>query len=30
MIEFDDIQWADEAFLDLLESIVSLAHDAPS
>ena len=29
VIEFDDIQWADEAFLDLLESIVSLAHDAP-
>jgi class 3 adenylate cyclase len=29
VIEFDDIQWADEAFLDLLEYIVSLAHDAP-
>ena len=29
MIEFDDVQWADEAFLDLLEYIVSLAHDAP-
>ena len=29
VIEFDDIQWADEAFLDLLEHIVSLAHDAP-
>ena len=29
VIEFDDIQWADEAFLDLLEYIISLAHDAP-
>ena len=29
VIEFDDIQWADEAFLDLLEYIVSLAHDTP-
>jgi class 3 adenylate cyclase/tetratricopeptide (TPR) repeat protein len=29
VIEFDDIQWADEAFLDLLEHIVSLTHDAP-
>ena len=29
VIEFDDIQWADEAFLDLLEYIVSLAHRRP-
>ena len=29
VIEFDDVQWADEAFLDLLEYIVSLTHDAP-
>ena len=28
-IEFDDIQWADDTFLDLLEHIVTLAHDAP-
>jgi len=29
VIEFDDLQWADEAFLDLVEYIVSLTHDAP-
>jgi class 3 adenylate cyclase/tetratricopeptide (TPR) repeat protein len=29
VIEFDDIQWADEAFLDLLEHVLTLAHDAP-
>jgi class 3 adenylate cyclase/tetratricopeptide (TPR) repeat protein len=29
VMEFDDIQWADEAFLDLLEHIVQLGHDAP-
>ncbi|MEP6469771.1 MAG: adenylate/guanylate cyclase domain-containing protein [Chloroflexota bacterium] len=29
VIEFDDIQWADDTFLDLLEHIVQLALDAP-
>jgi class 3 adenylate cyclase/tetratricopeptide (TPR) repeat protein len=29
VIEFDDIQWADEAFLDLLEHVLTLAHEAP-
>ncbi|MEP6469493.1 MAG: adenylate/guanylate cyclase domain-containing protein [Chloroflexota bacterium] len=29
VVEFDDIQWADDTFLDLLEHIVQLANDAP-
>jgi len=29
VIQFDDIQWADETFLDLLEHVVQLARDAP-
>jgi class 3 adenylate cyclase/tetratricopeptide (TPR) repeat protein len=29
VIEFDDIQWADDAFLDLLEHVLTLAHDTP-
>ena len=29
VVEFDDLQWADDTFLDLLEHIVTLAHDAP-
>ena len=29
VIEFDDIHWADDTFLDLLEHVVQLANDAP-
>jgi len=29
VIEFDDIQWAEDAFLDLVEHLLTLAHDAP-
>jgi class 3 adenylate cyclase/tetratricopeptide (TPR) repeat protein len=29
VVEFDDIQWGDDVFLDLLEHVLTLANDAP-